>query len=102
MTFNIQSAVRGMDGWGGAIRSASPDIVALQEVGRGLHARAGQNQPAVMAERTGLPYHAHFRTTDLFGGAYGVALLSRFPLLSVKQYPLPVTPATSRARWRTC
>jgi len=92
MTFNIQSAVRGMDGVVETIRSASPDIVALQEVDVGSTRARGQNQPAVMAERTGLPYHAHFRTTDLFGGAYGVALLSRFPLLSVKQYPLPVTP----------
>jgi endonuclease/exonuclease/phosphatase family metal-dependent hydrolase len=37
-----------------------------------------------------LPYHAHFRTTDLYGGAYGIALLSRFPLEALAQYPLPV------------
>ena len=44
----------------------------------------------MLAERTGLPYHAHFRTTDLYGGAYGIALLSRFPLEALAQYPLPV------------
>ena len=44
----------------------------------------------MLAERTGLTHHAHFRTTDLHGGAYGIALLSRFPVEALAQYPLPV------------
>ncbi len=90
MTFNIQSAVRGLDGVAEVIRSARPDIVALQEVDRGSRRAHGLDQAAALAERTGLPYHAHFRTTDLHGGAYGIALLSRLPLEAVAQYPLPV------------
>ena len=39
---------------------------------------------------TGLKYRAHFGTTRLYGGAYGIALLSRYPLQSLEQYPLPV------------
>lgn len=90
MTFNIQSGVRGLDGVAEVIRSAHPDIVALQEVDRGSRRARGLDQAAVLAERAGLPYHAYFRTTDLYGGAYGIALLSRFPLEALAQYPLPV------------
>lgn len=90
MTFNIQSAQRGLDGVAEAIRSASPDIVALQEVDVGSTRAQGLNQVAELAARTGLRHQAHFRTTDLYGGAYGVALLSRFPLVSQAQHPLPV------------
>jgi endonuclease/exonuclease/phosphatase family metal-dependent hydrolase len=90
MTFNIQSGLRGLDGVAKVIRSAHPDIVALQEVDRGSQRAGGLDQTAVLAQQTGLPYHAHFRTTDLYGGAYGIALLSRFPLEALAQYPLPV------------
>jgi endonuclease/exonuclease/phosphatase family metal-dependent hydrolase len=90
MTFNIQSGIRGLDGVAEVIRSSAPDIVALQEVDIGSRRAKGMDQPAELARRTGLPYYAHFRTTDIHGGAYGVAILSRFPLESVQQHPLPV------------
>ncbi len=90
MTFNIESGARGLDGVAEVIRGARPDIVALQEVDLGSSRAGGLDQTAVLAERAGLPYHAHFRTTDLYGGAYGIALLSRFPLEALEQYPLPV------------
>ncbi|MFE8602704.1 endonuclease/exonuclease/phosphatase family protein [Archangium violaceum] len=94
MTFNIQSAIRGLDKVSEVIRSASPDIVALQEVDVGSRRANGLDQPAELARRTGLKYFAHFRTTSLFGGDYGVAILSRFPLESVEQHPLPVETGT--------
>jgi endonuclease/exonuclease/phosphatase family metal-dependent hydrolase len=94
MTFNIQSGIQGLDKVADVIRSAGPDIVALQEVDVRSQRASGLDQPAVLAERTGLRYYAHFRTTSLFGGDYGVALLSRFPLESVRQHPLPVAEGT--------
>lgn len=90
MSFNIQSGLRGLEGIAVAIRTARPDIVALQEVDRGSRRSLGLDQAAVLAERTGLADHAHFRTTDLRGGEYGIALLSRFPLEALAQHPLPV------------
>ena len=90
MTFNIESGLRGLEGVAEVIRTAHPDVVALQEVDLGSRRAGGLDQTAVLAERAGLPYHAHFRTTDLYGGAYGIALLSRFPLEALAQYPLPV------------
>lgn len=92
MTFNIQSGLRGLELVAEVIRSSSPDVVALQEVDVRSRRAQGVDQPAVLAERTGLPYFAHFRTTELHGGDYGVALISRFPLRKVAQYALPVPP----------
>lgn len=92
MTFNIQSGRQGLDKVAGLIRSASPDIVALQEVDVHTRRAGGVDQPAELSQHTGLPYYAHFRTTALYGGDYGVAILSRFPLESVEQRPLPVEP----------
>ena len=90
MTFNIKSAVRGLDKVAAVTRSAQPDIVALQEVDNSSRRSKGLDQTAALAERTGLAHGTHFRTTDLRGGGYGIALLSRFPLESPVQRPLPV------------
>jgi endonuclease/exonuclease/phosphatase family metal-dependent hydrolase len=92
MTYNIKYATRGMDGIAEVLRAANPDIVALQEVDSGSRRAGGADQATVLAERTGLPYHVHFRTRDVDGGAYGIALLSRFPLETLEQYALPVPP----------
>jgi endonuclease/exonuclease/phosphatase family metal-dependent hydrolase len=90
MTFNIQSGLHGLEGVAGVIRASLPDVVALQEVDVGSTRAGGVDQVAELSRLTGLPYRAHFRTTDLYGGAYGIALLSRFPLEALAQYPLPV------------
>jgi endonuclease/exonuclease/phosphatase family metal-dependent hydrolase len=91
MTYNIKSATRGMDGVAEVIRDTAPDIVALQEVDCRSRRAGRLDQAAVLSEKTGLPYHAHFRTRDVFGGAYGLALLSRFPVEALEQYPLPMS-----------
>jgi endonuclease/exonuclease/phosphatase family metal-dependent hydrolase len=90
MTFNIQSGQRGLENVAGVIRASAPDVVALQEVDVGSTRAGGVDQVAELSRLTGLKYRAHFRTTELYGGAYGIALLSRFPLESLAQYPLPV------------
>ncbi|WP_224246180.1 endonuclease/exonuclease/phosphatase family protein [Hyalangium gracile] len=90
MTYNIKSATRGLDDVVEVIRSARPDIVALQEVDCRSRRAGRLDQAAVLAERVGLSYHGHFRTRDMYGGAYGIALLSRFPVESLAQYALPV------------
>ncbi|AEI64549.1 endonuclease/exonuclease/phosphatase family protein [Corallococcus macrosporus] len=90
MTFNIQSGVRGLERVAHVIRAAVPDVVALQEVDVGSTRARGLDQTEELSRLTGLKYRAHFRTTDLFGGAYGIAVLSRFPLEALAQYPLPV------------
>lgn len=92
MTFNIKSGLYGLEKVARLIEEANPDVVALQEVDLGAR-RSGQvDQPAQLAEATGLRYQAYFQATTKSHGAYGVALLSRFPLEGRSQYRLPVPP----------
>ncbi|MGK0353208.1 MAG: endonuclease/exonuclease/phosphatase family metal-dependent hydrolase, partial [Planctomycetota bacterium] len=59
MTWNIHHA-RGLDGEvdidriAAEIRAAAPDLVALQEVDRGVRRTGGLDIPAALAERTGM------------------------------------------------
>ena len=89
MTFNIKSGLYGLENVARVIEEARPDVVALQEVDIGAMRSGRVDQPAQLAEATGLPYRAYFQATTKSGGAYGVALLSRFPLDQQFQYPLP-------------
>lgn len=90
MTYNIKSGTRGLEDVVQVMRDVRPDIVALQEVDCRSRRAGRLDQAAVLAERAGLTYHGHFRTRDVFGGAYGIALLSRLSIEAVEQYPLPV------------
>lgn len=92
MTFNIQSARHGIDAVASVIRTAAPDIVALQEVDRGTTRAPGLDQAEALGERAGLAHRAYFRATSLLGGDYGVALLSRFPIVEAHHYRLPTPP----------
>lgn len=93
LTYNIHHGER-LDGvldLGGQaeyILSTGADIVALQEVDRGT-ARTGRvDQAAFLATATGFHYvfTPHF---DYQGGEYGLALLSRYPIVAHESYRLP-------------
>lgn len=96
LTYNIHHA-EGRDGRvdlpriADVIRSARPDLVALQEVDRGTARTGGVDQLAELARMLGM--HAEFgKAIDLQGGAYGVAILSRWPVASSENHPLPSSP----------
>jgi endonuclease/exonuclease/phosphatase family metal-dependent hydrolase len=78
------------------IDSLSPDVVLLQEVDRST-ARSGKvDQAAVLSQRTGM----HFvfgRAMDYDGGEYGIAVLSRFPVVTSRVVPLMVPADTDSA-----
>jgi len=65
------------------IGTFSPDIIALQEVNVGAAGGDGRDQPAVIADKLG--YQKIYAATVTRGGigTYGIALLSRYPILSV-------------------
>ena len=85
MTWNIHHA-RGLDGTvdvariAAEIRTASPDLVALQEVDRGVRRTSGIDIPAALAEQTGMQV-AFGKNIDFQGGDYGNAVLTRLPIL---------------------
>ena len=84
MTYNIHSCI-GMDGRvspsriARVIRSFDPDIVALQEVDCGCSRTRNDDQDKFIADE--LEMHTTFCCTmERFGGYYGHAVLSRFPV----------------------
>jgi beta-N-acetylhexosaminidase len=78
------------------VRTTGADVVLLQEVDRGTDRSGKVDQPAVLAERTGL--HVAFGSAlDYDGGQYGVAVLSRWPIVRDTLVHLTVTPAQARA-----
>lgn len=64
------------------IRRERPDLVGLQEVDRGVERTGRVDEIRELARLTGMEY-AFAHNLDYQGGQYGVAVLSRFPILSV-------------------
>ncbi len=70
------------------IRSARPDVVALQEVDRRVDRSGGVDQAAELAEMTGMNV-VFGGNISLQGGHYGNAILSRFPITRHENRLLP-------------
>lgn len=96
MTFNIQSGRKGIDKVAELIKDAKADIVGLQEVDRLTERANGEDQVKKLQELTGLKYAAFFKATEFYGGDYGVAILSRYPLTDAEQRGLPTEGAEPR------
>jgi endonuclease/exonuclease/phosphatase family metal-dependent hydrolase len=89
MTFNIKHGeIGGLDGIADTIKGEAPDLVGLQEVDVGAGRSASVDEPHRLGQLTGMTNL--FRTAFAFpdGGSYGVALLSRFPLLASERLAL--------------
>ena len=73
-----------------AIRSFNADIITLNEVDK-LTKRSGEiDQTEFFAKELG--YNSYYAPTiDLQGGQYGIALLSKYKILSVEQVRIPDT-----------
>jgi endonuclease/exonuclease/phosphatase family metal-dependent hydrolase len=93
MSYNVHSCI-GMDGRVSPRRIArviaeqSPDLVALQELDHGRLRSRGENQASAIAQILG--YHVTFLATVTRGAErYGHAVLSRWPIRTVKVAELP-------------
>jgi endonuclease/exonuclease/phosphatase family metal-dependent hydrolase len=93
LTYNIHHG-EGIDGrldlsrLAGVVTSVHPDLVALQEVDERTERASGVDELAELARLTDL--HGEFgKAMDYLGGEYGVAVLSRWPLLRIHNDPLP-------------
>jgi endonuclease/exonuclease/phosphatase family metal-dependent hydrolase len=96
LTYNIHHG-EGRDGridlsrLAGVIKSVQPDVVALQEVDEGTERSGSVDQLAEFERLTDM--HAEFgNAMDYSGGGYGVAVLSRWPVLTTANHPLPSSP----------
>ena len=95
MTYNIEVGYEAdMDTIGKYIKSAQPDIVALQEVDQWAYrsnnrSKKGVNQVVELASYAGMfPVFAQTRNLEE-GGYYGIGLLSKYPIKSYKRILLP-------------
>ena len=94
LAYNIKHG-RGNDGkvdlerTAAVIRQIAPDVVALQEVDAGVERSGNVDEARELAKLTGLEHHAFGKFFDYQGGAYGMAILSRFPLRDVTNLRLP-------------
>jgi endonuclease/exonuclease/phosphatase family metal-dependent hydrolase len=91
MTYNIAAGSRGLDGIAAAIRAAAPDLAALQEVDVHWSARSGfADQARELGERLGMDvrFAEIYRLPGANAAAppreFGVALLSRHPIVSFR------------------
>lgn len=77
-----------LDRIAGVIRSVAPDVVALQEIDRMVDRTGAVDQARIYGELTGLtPQFGAFMAYQ--GGDYGMAILSRHPILESENVRLP-------------
>ena len=92
-TYNIKHG-RGMDGvldlerTLATLRLLNADIIALQEVDDQARRSGGVDQASWLAEQLGM-HSAYGAFMDFQGGRYGLAILSRRPILSHETWRLP-------------
>lgn len=78
------------------VKETRADVVLLQEVDKGTTRSGKVDQVASLTALTG--YHGSFgKTLDYQGGEYGIAILSRWPILADSLIHLPVTPPQLRS-----
>ncbi|WP_290789460.1 endonuclease/exonuclease/phosphatase family protein [Flavihumibacter sp. UBA7668] len=70
------------------IRSSGADLVAVQELDSVTTRNNKVDQLKVLADILGM-YYRFERTIPYGGGAYGIGILSKFPLLETTSYELP-------------
>ncbi len=96
MTYNVHHC-EGVDGKldieriASIINQQNCDLVALQEIDRQTRRSQNVDQLAKLAELTGMkPFFG--KAIDYNGGEYGVAVLSKLPVIAHKTWPLPSGP----------
>ncbi len=101
LTYNIRTGL-GMDNRRDLYRIArvilavQPDVVVLQEVDSGTRRVGGRDQAQILAAHTGM--EAYFFPAMAFdGGQYGIAILTRFPVIQTDTLPLPGEPRVAGA-----
>ena len=106
VSYNIKHGA-GMDGRLDLSRSANvlealkPDLVALQEIDNTCTRSGGKNQAAELGKALGM-HHAFGKFMDFQGGEYGLAVLSRYPILKTVRHtsylPAPNHAAHSKSK----
>lgn len=70
------------------IADTKPDLVALQEVDRGVRRSGEVDTPELLGKKLGM-HHAFGVVMPYQGGEYGLAILSKFPVVETRVHKLP-------------
>jgi endonuclease/exonuclease/phosphatase family metal-dependent hydrolase len=89
VSYNIRAGLGGLEEIAAEIERLAPDVVALQEIERGVARSMQVDQPALLAERLGMQQAFAGSVVSRLHGDHGVAVLSRFPLRDAQALPLP-------------
>ena len=73
---------------GNFLKKLNADVIALQEVDNKCTRSGKVDQAATLGKQLGM-HHAFGKFFDYQGGEYGMALLSKHPILEVKKHKLP-------------
>lgn len=87
-SYNIRAALGGLDAVTEDLRRLDPDLVALQEVERGIARSRSQDQAGHLGRDLGLNW-AFAGSFEVDGGEHGIAVLSRYPILQEEIVRLP-------------
>jgi endonuclease/exonuclease/phosphatase family metal-dependent hydrolase len=104
MTYNVHSCI-GLDGKVRpervlqVIRTAGADVIALQEVDANRRRSRHADQARFLAERLEMSHH-YFAVLHDRGEQYGLAIISRFPLVEVQSAHLTAADARRRCEAR--
>ncbi len=88
VSYNIRSGTSSsVEQVGDEIENLQPDIVALQEVNKGVSSRGGDDQARMLADQLGFHF-VYAAASEKEDGTAGVALLTRFPIQSAERHDL--------------
>ena len=88
VTYNIRAGLGGVDEVAEDLRRLAPDVVALQEVERGVRRSQSIDQARSLGEKLDM-HHVFAASFSVESGEHGIAILSRFPLDEVVTQRLP-------------
>jgi endonuclease/exonuclease/phosphatase family metal-dependent hydrolase len=95
--YNIKSGMwSSLDEVGDVLEGIDADVIALEEVDNGMGRTGHVDQSAVLAERLRAE-RVFAGSWEKDGGTYGVALLSRVPIVAAERFWLPDTGMEPRA-----
>lgn len=77
-----------LDAIAATIRTSGADLVAIQELDSVTNRSNREFQLQLLAEKLGM-YYRFERTIPYGGGAYGIGIVSRYPIIETRAYALP-------------
>ncbi|MDR0483954.1 MAG: endonuclease/exonuclease/phosphatase family protein [Alphaproteobacteria bacterium] len=89
-TYNIAAArVSDINTIAETIKDMNLEILAINEIDINTARSQNTDQLEVLKEKTGMPYGVFGKAIDFDGGEYGVAILSKYPIVNNETIKLP-------------